>query len=129
MLHAGAERGRDCLGVVAEPARGVAIGPAAAILQRLRQVPVIESGVGRNPGRMQLVDEAAVVIETIRVGTTAPGGEDSRPGNGETIAAEAELAHERDVLGEAMKVIAGNISRVAIDDSAAGKAELVPDRL
>src|SRR5918994_2703001 len=89
VLHSGAERGRDRLGVVAEPTRGVAIGPAAAILERLRQVPVVKSGVGRYPGRMQLVDEAAVVVETLRVGTTAPGGINSRPGNGEAIAAEA----------------------------------------
>ena len=129
VLNSGAERGRDRLRVVAEPARGVAIGPAAAVLQRLRQIPVVEGGVGRDPGRVQLVDEAAVEIETLGVGTTAPGGKDARPGDGEAIAAEAELAHERDVLRVPMEVIAGDIARVAVGDRAGGMAEDVPDRL
>src|SRR5688500_9701021 len=94
VLNSGAERGRDRLRVVTEPARSVTIGPAAAVLQRLRQVPVVEGGVGRDPGRMQLVDEATIVVESVRVGTAAPGGEDAWPGDREAIAAEAELAHE-----------------------------------
>src|SRR5215204_5929016 len=78
---------------------------------------------------MQLIDEATVEVETVRVGTAAPGGKDARPSNGEAIAAEPELAHKRDVVRVSMKVIAGNIARVAIGDCAGGMAEDVPDRL
>jgi hypothetical protein len=90
---------------------------------------VVEGGVGGDPGRVQLVDEAAVKIETLRVGTAAPGGKDARPGDRESVAAESELAHERDVLRVPIEVIAGYIARVAIGDSAGGMTEDVPDRL
>src|SRR3954468_20887589 len=88
VLHSGAERGRYRLRVVSESASSVAIGPATAVLQSLRQIPVIEGGVGRDPGCVQLVDKAAVKVETVRIRTTAPRGKDAGPGDREAIAAE-----------------------------------------
>src|ERR671920_716839 len=114
--------------VVAEPARGVTIGPTAAVLQRLRQIPVVQGGVGGDPGRVQLVDESAVEVETLGVGTTAPCGKDARPGDREAITTETELSHERDVVRVAVEVIASDVARVAIGDSAGGMTEDVPDR-
>src|SRR5215204_616363 len=90
---------------------------------------MVEGGVGGDPGRVQLVDEAAVKIETLGVGTAAPGGKDARPGDRESVAAEAKLAHERDVVRVPNEVIAGYVARVAIGDSAGGMTEDVPDRL
>src|SRR5215211_3402629 len=81
VMNSGAECRRDRLRIVTEAARGVAIGPAAPVLQRLRQIPVVQSGVRCDPSRVQLVDEAAVEIETLGVWTTAPGGKDAWPGD------------------------------------------------
>ena len=49
------------LGVVGEAPGGVALGPAAALFERLRQVPVVERREGADAGGEQRVDEAAVV--------------------------------------------------------------------
>ena len=51
---------------------GVARFPAAAILQRLRQVPVIERGEGHDAVGQQLVDQPVVEGEALRVGRPAP---------------------------------------------------------
>ena len=42
-LHPVAVAVRDHAGVVGEPLRAIAVSPAAVVLQRLRQVPVIEA--------------------------------------------------------------------------------------
>ena len=42
VAHAVAETRRDDLGVLGERLDGVALGPAARVLERLRQVPVVE---------------------------------------------------------------------------------------
>src|SRR5215203_903834 len=89
---------------------------------------MVEGSVGRDSRRVQLIDEAAIVVETFCVGTSAAGGKNARPSDGEAIAAKSELPHERDVLGVSVVMIAGDIARVAVDCLARSMAEVVPDR-
>ena len=44
----------------------VAVAPAAAVLQRLRQVPVVERDERRDAALQQRVDELAVEVQALR---------------------------------------------------------------
>ncbi len=70
-----AEAPDDGLHVLGEGADRVTGRPATAILERLRQVPVVEGRERLDPVREQLVDEAVVEVEPRRVRLAA-----SRPG-------------------------------------------------
>ena len=63
-----------------EPVRGVAVRPAARVLERLRQVPVVERHDGRDAPPEQLVDQPRVEVDT------RPGSRDRgrRAGSGAT---------------------------------------------
>ena len=62
-----AERAEHHPGVVGEPVGDVAVEPAAAVVERGRQVPVVERGVRRDAGLEQPIDEPAIEIETALV--------------------------------------------------------------
>ena len=63
MLHPVAEAVVHDRGVVGEPLGGVALRPAAGVLERLRQVPVVERRHRLDAARQQAVDEPVVVGE------------------------------------------------------------------
>ena len=48
-----------------EPVRGVAVRPAARVLERLRKVPVVERHDGRDAPPEQLVDQPRVEVDTV----------------------------------------------------------------
>jgi hypothetical protein len=49
--------------IIGEPAGHVAVRPASAIFEGLRQIPVIESWQGANPSGEQLIDYTLVEIQ------------------------------------------------------------------
>ena len=67
-------RRRDDLGVLREGVDGLAGRPAAAILERLRQVPVVQRDERLDAVREQLVDEAVVEVEAGLVHAAAAAG-------------------------------------------------------
>src|SRR6476620_6586647 len=70
-------------GVVAEPARDLRVGEAAAVLPRLRQVPVEQVDQRLDARVEQLVDEALVEVEAKLVDGAGPRGQDARPADAE----------------------------------------------
>ena len=58
-----AEARADDLRVLAERLGGAALGPAAGILERGRQIPVVQRDKGLDPVGEQLVDDAVVEVE------------------------------------------------------------------
>ena len=75
---------RDITRIVRECAGGVARLPPALVLQRLRQVPVIECRKWFNAGFEKRIDQAAVEVEAFCVRLTGAVGKDSRPGDRRT---------------------------------------------
>src|SRR5690606_5779352 len=51
----------------------------------------------------------------------------ARPGDGEAVGLQAGVAHEGDVLGPAVVVVAGDVAGAAALDRAGARAERVPD--
>ena len=114
--------------VLREQVGGVAVGPAALLLERLRQVPVVEGQPGHDALRQQLVDEPGVEVQASGVDRSAVGPH-ARPGGGEAVGLQPQLGHQRDVVAVAVVVIARDVSVVATDHRAGHAAEGIPDRV
>ena len=124
-----AEAARDLGGVVHEPADGIAIHPAAAFLQRLGQVPVVQRQVRLDAPLEQPVDEPVVEVEALLVPLARAERLDARPRDREPVGIRAEARDQPDVLADAVVVIAGVLAAAAILDRAWPTAELIPDRV
>ncbi len=92
MAHPVAERAMDQCGVVGEAGRGVAGRPAARVLDRLRQVPVVERQPRLDAMAEQLVDQPTVEVQTGRVGRAGAGGLHPRPGHREPVRPQGPCA-------------------------------------
>ena len=79
MLDAIAERVGDHGRVVAEIFGEVAIRPSAGVLERLRQIPMIERHPRLDVAREHLVDDAPVKVEALLINLTLAAGHDARP--------------------------------------------------
>ena len=124
-----AEPLRDCFGVPDERFRGRARGPAALVLERLRQIPVVQGRERRHPLLEQLVDEPVVEVEPRLVHLAAPFREDARPRDREAEGVEPELAHQPDVVGEAVVEVARDRAALAVPHLPRRRTEPIPDAL
>ena len=124
-----AEPDRDDLDVLRERLGRLARRPAAAVLERLREVPVVERHERLDARGEQLVDEAVVEVEARR---RSRGPRPSGRIRGHAIekrkAFEPELADQADVLAVAVVRVAGDRAAVPSRPSRA-RAEAIPDAL
>ena len=116
----------DDRGVVGEALRGGADLPAAAVLERLGEIPVVQRGDGLDAVGQQLVDERPVEVEPAAAGGARPDRLDAGPGDREAVGGEPEAGHEGHVVGHAPAVVGGDGAGVAA--GVAGGREGVPDR-
>ena len=115
--------------VIAEDLAGLRRAPAAKpVLERLRQVPMIERQPRLDAVLEELVDQAVVEVEPLRVRLAVAVRKQPRPGHREAIGLAAELPDERDVLLVAVIVLVGAVAGAAVLDLAGDADELVPDR-
>nr|BFF25946.1 hypothetical protein GCM10025732_39110 [Glycomyces mayteni] len=126
VAHAVAEAVGDGRGVGGEAVGGVAVEPAAAVFEGLREVPVEEGGHGGDAGVEEGVHEAVVEREAGFVDRSGPVGLDAGPGDGEAVGVGAEAAQEGDVLFVPVVVVAGGGGGVAVADLAGRRGERVP---
>ena len=116
-------------GIVGErPRRVLRLPPPVVVVQRLRQIPVVQGGERFDPRRQQLVDQAAVEIQTAHVRLPGAFREDPRPRDREPVGVHADVLHQRDVLDIAVVVIVGDIAAVPVRDVPWGVRVRVPDR-
>jgi hypothetical protein len=116
-------------GVVGERLGRVHRLPAAgAVLERLGQIPVVQGGERLDPGREQLIQQAAVEVEALGVGGAGALGEDPRPGDREAVGGGADVLHQGDVFCVPVVVVVGHVAGVAVGDVAGRVGVGVPDR-
>ena len=118
---------RDQCGVVAIPADDIATEPPALILERLRQIPMIETEPWLDTSLEKAVDQTIVKGKSGLVRGSAPLGQHARPRDREAIGLDAKLTHQRNVLGIAMVVVTGKVARIPIRNVAWHLAVGVPD--
>ncbi len=128
VLHAIAEALRDQRRVVGEPAADVAVQPAAAVVERQRQIPVIKRHPRRDARGEERVDQAIVEIEPLRVRRAGALRDHARPRHAQAVRLDAERLHDRDVFLPAVVVVAGDVAALVLPDRARLLAEHVPDR-
>jgi hypothetical protein len=124
-----AELARHVLGVLGEALRRRALGPAATVLERLRQVPVVERGDRLDPPLAQPLGQPAVEVDASPVERSLPVRLHARPSDREAIGLQAELRHQVEVLAPAVVVVAGDLAGLAAGHRAGHAAEGVPDRV
>src|SRR5215472_1358898 len=114
--------------IVRKVAGEIAIRPTAAIFQRLGKIPVIHRAPGANSGGNKCVDEPAVVIDSLHIGSASAGRLYAGPRDGETVALQVQGFGQCDVLRVKMILIARDIAVHATPDLARCMREPVPDR-
>src|SRR5262245_35499198 len=112
---------RECLG-------GVAPFPPAAILQRLRQVPVVERRERRDAIGDEVVEETVVEVEALRIWRADALWEYPRPRNREPIRCGGERLHGLHIVSISVVVIVGDVAVVVVADLSRRVRERVPDR-
>src|SRR5437867_2211454 len=123
-----AEPPRDDVRVASERGHRLRRRPATTLLERLWQIPVVQSDEGPNTVLEQLVDEPVVEREPRLIHGAAPARYDAGPADREAIGVAAQVAQESDVLAVAVVVIAGDVAGLAGRDRARLAAERVPNR-
>jgi hypothetical protein len=114
--------------VVAEAQRRLPGRPAPRVLQRLRQVPVVQRGHRLDVVGQQLVDEGPVEVEAGGADAVRPGRLHPGPGDREPVGVDAERAEQADVLAVAASVVGGDGGVVTPSHLAGRGRERVPDR-
>ena len=127
--HARAELIRHQRRVVSEAVRGLARAPAANVLERLRQVPVVERGYRLDPPLEQSRHEPAVEVDAAPVGLPVAARQDARPRDREAVGLHPERLHQVEVGAPAVVVVARNVAVVAAVHGPGHVGEAVPDRL
>src|ERR1700730_2042828 len=106
MLYSIGEMLGNVTRIITECLRGIARLPTAAVvLQRLRQIPVIESGEWLDVISEQFVDEAVVKVEAFGVRRAGTLRKHARPRNREAIRLDAQRLHELNILFVPMIVV------------------------
>ena len=129
VLHPVAQAARHDGGVIGEPAGAVAIDPAAAIVERQRQIPMIQAHPGLDARFEHGIGDAIVEIETRLIDRTRARRLDARPRGGEAISADAQLLHQRDIVLVAMIMVARDVAGMAERHAADLLALGIPDAL
>ena len=126
-MHVVPERAVDDRRVLGEPRGRVAVPPTALVLQRLRQVPVIERRQRGDAVAVQRVHQPAVVVEARLVRRPPPFGLDPGPRHRESVRPHPQAGHERHVLLVPVVLVARDVPGVPVTDRAGDPAERVPD--
>ena len=88
---------------------------------------MIEADPRLDAGGQQRIDQAVVEGEARLICRAPAGRQNARPGDREAISPYPEVAHQRDVLREAMVMIARDVAGITVGDAAFLTAERVPD--
>ena len=118
---------RDDCCVVDKRIDGGGVVPTTLVLERLRQIPVVERRPRLNTRLQQRIDQTVVPIQAGPIHRSDAERQDARPGDREAIRIEPQPAHELDILAPAVVVIAGHVSGFVVVDLAGCVAEVVPD--
>ena len=123
-----AEAARHDLRIIGEPMPDIAIKPAAPLLKRLRQIPVIEADPRRDPACEASVRHAVVKVQSRDVDVSGPRRNDPRPRCREAIAVEPALRDQIDIVWIAVVVVRGDIGSLAAVNIAFRAGKDIPDR-
>lgn len=100
-MHAIAECAEHDSSVVGEPVRHVAIEPAAAIVQRSREIPVVQRHIRHDAMLEKQIDDTVIVRHAGSVHIAGAERQYSAPCDAETVSREPDLAHDLHIVRDA----------------------------
>ncbi len=116
------------LRVVTEVGHGVAVRPAAGVLQRLREVPVVQGGYRLDAPGAQPVHQAPVEVQALLVDAAGAVRDDPGPADREPVGGQPQPGHEIQVGVGPVVVVTGDRAGVAVGHGPGDTAERVPHR-
>ena len=116
-------------GVAAEGGHDVPVQPAALVLERAGQVPVVEGDHGLDAAGQQLIHQGLIELQALLVDLPVSVGDDPGPADGEAVGLDVVPLHQRHVLPVAVVDVAGRVAGVPVLHVLAALlvAEVVPD--
>src|SRR3954447_15886207 len=114
-------------GVFGEPTWRIRVRPAAAVLDRLRQVPVVQRCRWLNAMLQQRVDKPVVKIDAGAINLASSTGQHARPANAKPVSLQPKLAHESYVIDEPAVVIARSVAMLVLVYTSWRMRETMPD--
>ena len=128
MLHAIAEALEHEFRVRGEIVGALPALPATvAVLERLRQIPVVERDHRRDAVLQAFIDDVIVKLDAFFIRLAAALGQHARPRDGKAVRLQPHLAHERDVFLVAVVVVDGDVAVRPLERLAGDPDEFVPD--
>ena len=127
-LHPVAEGAGDDLSEGGEPAGCFPLKPSTFVLEALGKLPVVKGDDWPDVVGEKRVDEPVVEPEPRFVDNRLAVRLHPVPGDGESVRANAQFCHERNVGLHSVVVVAGYVTRVAVACGAWAVAKCVPDR-
>ncbi len=114
-------QGKEVRDPVAEPLRrqlcklrqpfgAFRVHPAAALVKRIRHIPVVQGDIRRNPVFQKRVDQLIVKLHARFVDLPRALRQQPRPGNRKTVCFQPHFLHQGDILPETVVVVARDIS-------------------
>src|SRR5215469_3289642 len=105
------------------------LGSTALLLQRLRQVPMIEAQPRRDAVRDEPIDQTLVKVEAALLDRAAAGRQNARPRGRKPISGKIAACEQIDVVAPAVIVVAGDVAGIAVLHAPRRVREDVPDAL
>jgi hypothetical protein len=127
IAHTVAELAKHDFRVLCEPVGDVAIEPTPSIIERRRQVPVIQRRHRLNPFCEQPIDETIVKSKARGIHAARSFGQHPTPCNAEPIRLHAELTHQSHIAFVTPIVVAGDITSVAVGHAVRCVREAMPN--
>ena len=110
-----------------EPERRRTIRPAALVLQRLRQIPVVERGHWHDPARAHPGDQLPIECDSLLIDWPAAGWKQPWPRDREAVAADAKLRDGIQIFFPAVIMVTRQVASVTTTYPAERVGETIPD--
>ena len=110
-----------------EVLRRVAVRPAAAVLEALGKVPMVERERWLDPLFEQFIDQPVVEGEALFAYGALAVGKDAGPAHREAVGLQAKMRHQRDIVLVAVVVVTSDVARVPVLHAPRLMAEGIPD--
>ena len=125
--HRVTEGGEHLVGVLPEPLNGVAVDPAAAVLQHLGEIPMVKGDVGGDAVLIEGVNDPLVVVHALVVELSHTVRQDSGPGNGEAVGVDPQRLQGSEISVKLVVAVAGDGGQIPVMGLAGLCGEGVPD--
>src|SRR2546423_15039207 len=127
-VDAVSQQSRDYLCIIRKSECSLSVEPATFLVQRQREIPMIQGHKGRNTSCQECIYQTIIKIQTAPVDSSLSLGKNARPRDGEAIRIQTEFGHQRYIFWHTVVMVGCHISVLSVMYLARNSCELIPDR-